>query len=174
MNLNAIVAGAFLFLVISFLIGIPFMGTGFFLTLSAIAIVNKRLSRGLNNIDKSQSSYHYIKAFDNWMRQQMRVNRTMARCYYPLFFLSFVLGFWHYHINGRQLGELITHKLIVNDPGSGLIFGVPLIIILGVVLMMALFSYLGGRIYNWDLKLVYGSALRKLDEIIADMEELRS
>lgn len=173
-NLNAIVGGSLLFLGISYLVGIPFMGIGFFLTLFIIVIVNRRLSRGLNNIDKSESSYHYIKAFDNWMKQQVRVNRIMARFYYPLFFFSIVLGFWHYHFNGKQLGEAITDRLILSYPNIELIFGMPLFIFLGVILMMVLLSYLGGRIYNWDLKVVYGGVLRKLDEIIADMEELRN
>lgn len=173
-NLNAIVAGSLLFLGISFLIGIPYMGIGFFLTLSIIVIVNRRLIKGLNKIDKSESSYHYIKAFNNWMKQQVSVNRIMARFYYPLFFLSFVLGFWHYNFNGKQLGEAITNNIILNYPDIDLIFGVPVYIILGVIFMMLLLSYLGGRIYNWDLKVVYGGVLRKLDEIIADMEELRN
>lgn len=173
-NLNAIVAGSLVLLGISFLIGIPFMGIGFFLTLSIIVIVNRRLSKGLNKIDKSESSYHYIKTFDNWMRQQVSVNKIMARFYYPLFFLSIVLGFWHYHINGKQLGEAITNRLVLNYPGIDLVFGVPLFIILGVILLMVLLSYIGGKIYNWDLKVVYGGVLKKLDEIIADMEELRN
>jgi hypothetical protein len=150
------------------------MGIGFFLTLSIIVIVNRKLSGGLDKIDKSESSYHYIKAFDKWMKQQVSVNRIMARFYYPLFFLSIVLGFWFYHINGKQLGESITNKLILDYPGIDLIFGVPLYIFLAVILIMGLFSYLGGRIYNWDLKVVYGGVLRKLEEIIADMEELRN
>lgn len=166
-NLIAIVVGSILFLGISFLIGIPWMGVGFFLTLSVIVIVNRRLSRGLAKIDKSESSYHYIKAFDNWMKQQVSVNSLMARFYYPLFFLSILLGFW------QQLGEAITNKLVLNYPGIDLIFGVPLFLIIGVVLMMVLLSYFGARIYIWDLKVVYGAVLRKLDEIIADMEELR-
>ncbi|MFZ6050795.1 hypothetical protein [Halocola ammonii] len=166
-NLIAIVIGSILFLGISFLIGIPWMGIGFFLTLSVIVIVNRRLSRGLAKIDKSESSYHYIKAFDNWMKQQVSVNSLMARFYYPLFFLSILLGFW------QQLGEAVTNKLVLNYPGIDLIFGVPLFLIIGVVLMMVLLSYFGARIYIWDLKVVYGGVLRKLDEIIADMEELR-
>jgi hypothetical protein len=32
----------------------------------------------------------------------------------------------------------------------------------------------GGSIYKWDVDLVYGRVFKKLDEIIADMEELRS
>jgi len=164
-NLIAIVVGSILFLGISF--WIPWMGIGFFLTLSVIVIVNRRLSRGLAKIDKSESSYHYIKAFDNWMKQQVSVNSLMARFYYPLFFLSILLGFW------QQLGEAVTNKLVLNYPGIDLIFGVPLFLIIGVVLMMVLLSYFGARIYIWDLKVVYGGVLRKLDEIIADMEELR-
>jgi hypothetical protein len=173
-NLNAIAAGALLFLGISFLIGIPFTGIGFFLTLGILVVVNIRLSKGLNKIDKSETSYHYVKAFDNWMKHQVRVNRIMARFYYPVFFLSIVLGLWQYDINGKHLGAVITNKLILNYPGIDLIFGVPLFIILGVILMMGLLSYIGGRIYDWDLKVVYGGVLRKLDEIIADMEELRN
>lgn len=173
-NLNAIIAGSILFLVFSFLMGIPLMGVGFFLTLSMIVIVNRRLSKGLNKIDKSESSYHYIKAFDNWMKQQVSVNRGMARFYYPLFFLSIALGFWHYHFDGKSLGEAVTNKLISNYPDIDLVFGVPVFIILGVIVLMILLAYLGGRIYNWDLKVVYGGVLEKLDEIIADMEELRN
>jgi hypothetical protein len=166
-NIIAIVVGSTLFLGISFLIGIPWTGIGFFLTLSVIVIVNRRLSRGLAEIDKSESSYHYIKAFNNWIKQQVSVNSLMARFYYPLFFLSILLGFW------QQLGEAITNKLVLNYPGIDLIFGVPLFLIIGVVLMMVLLSYFGARIYIWDLKVVYGGVLRKLNEIIADMEELR-
>ena len=173
-NLNAIVAGALLFLGISFVIGIPFTGVGFFLTLSIIVIFNRRLSGGLNKIDMSESSYDCIIAFDNWIKQQVSVNRRMARFYYPFFFLSIVLGFWHFHFNGEQVGKALTDKMILHYPGTDLIFGVPLFIVLGVILIMILLAYLGGKIYNWDLKVVYGGVLRKLDEIIADMEELRN
>lgn len=173
-NLNVIVTGSLLFLGLSFLVGIPITGIGFFLTLSIVVIVNRRLSKGLDKIDKSESSYLYIKAFDNWMKEQVSVNRKMARFYYPLFFLSIVLGFWYYSFDGKQLGEVLTDKLILEYTNIDLLLGVPIFVILGVILMIALLANLGGRIYNWDLKIVYGGVLRKLKEIIADMEELRN
>jgi hypothetical protein len=40
--------------------------------------------------------------------------------------------------------------------------------------MMILPSTLEGRIYNCDLKIIYGGVLRKLDGIIAYMKELRN
>jgi len=172
-NLNVIVAGSVLFLGVSFLIGIPFMGIGFFLTLSIIVVVNRRLSRGLYKIDKSESSYHYIKAFDTWLKEQVSTNRKMARFYYPLFFWSLVLGFWYSSFEGKQVGEVLTKKLILNYPDMYLVFGVPIVVVLGFILVTVFLAYFGGRIYNWDLKIVYGGVLKKLDEIIADMEELR-
>jgi hypothetical protein len=173
-NLNAIVVGSILFLGFSFLFGIPIMGIGFFLTLTIIVIVNKRLSKGLDQINKSESSYHYIKSFDKWMKEQAIVNRKLARFYYPLFFLSTVLGVWYSSFNGKQLGETLMDKLILNYPDIGLAFGIPIVVALGMIIMMVLLAYFGGRIYNWDLNVVYGSVLKKLDEILADMEELRS
>lgn len=172
-NLNAVVTGSLLFLAVSFLIGIPLMGIGFFITLSAIVVVNRKLSRGLDKIDKNESSYHYIKSFDNWMNQQVRVNRIMAKIYYPLFFLSAVLGFWFYTLNGERIGETITDKLTSYDPDVYLLFGVPVVVPIGVLVVMVLLSFVGGKIYNWDLKIVYGGVLRKLNELIGDMEELR-
>jgi hypothetical protein len=173
-NLYAIVVASILVLGFSFLNGMLFMGTGVFLTLSIIVIVNRSLFRELNKIDISENSYRYIKAFDSWMKHQIRVNRIMARFYYPLLFLSVVLGFWNYHFNGNQLGETITNMFVLNFPGTNLIFGVPLLVILGVVLIMVLVSFLGGRIYDWDFKVIYGAVVRKLEEIIGDMEQLRN
>ncbi|MEQ9437754.1 MAG: hypothetical protein RIG62_01855 [Cyclobacteriaceae bacterium] len=173
-NLNAIVVGSLLFLGVSFFIGIPIMGVGFFLVSSVIVIVNKRLSNGLESIDKNVSSYQYIKAFNHWMKEQLSVNRKMAGFYYPLFFLSMILGFWFSSFDGKLLGEALVNKLILSYPDTYLLFGVPLIGILGVILGVCLLAFFGGRIYNWDVSLIYGRVFKKLEEIIADMEALRS
>lgn len=173
-NLIAVVVGSLLFLVISFFIGIPIMGIGFFLILTIIVIVNKRLSLGLDQIDKNNDSYHYISAFNDWIKEQISVNRKMARWYYPLFFLSFVLGFWYSSFDEQHIGRLILNKLAIHYPDIYLFFGIPIVGILGVVSIMGLLAYFGGRIYNWDINMVYGGLLRKLDEIIQDMEELRN
>ncbi len=167
-NLNAIVVGSLLFLGASFILGIPIMGIGFFLILSAIVIVNKRLLNSLREIDKSVGSYQYLKAFHNWIKDQLSVNRRMAGYYYPLFFLSAVLGFWF--SSGVQ--ELFD-EMIRDSPGIYLVYGIPIFWTLPVILVACLLAIFGGRIYNWDVNIIYGRVFRKLEEIIADMEELR-
>jgi len=71
-------------------------------------------------------------------------------------------------------GEDLVNELIINYPDIYLVFGLPLFGILGMILVTVLLAFFGERIYNWDVNLVYGRVFRKLDEIIADIEELRS
>ena len=173
-NLIAIVVGSFLILGASIILGIPVMGVGYFIILNAIVIVNRKLLPEIEKIDKNVSSYHFIKAFYSWMKEKFSINRKMASYYYPLFFLSVVLGFWFSNQNGAPLGETLVNKVVLNYPDLYLVFGIPLIGILGLILILFILAFFGGRIYNWDLNLVYGRVMKKLDEMIADMEELRS
>jgi hypothetical protein len=168
-NLNAIVIGSFLVLGASFIVGIPVMGLGLFLIFNAIVIVNKKLLPGLEKIDKSVSSYHYLKAFDSWMKEQLSVNRRMARYYYPLIFLSMILGFWFSNNFQEMISEILggPHQIY-------LVNGIPVFWLLGVFIITGLLAIFGGRIYNWDNGIVYGRILKKLEELIADMEELRN
>ncbi len=45
---------------------------------------------------------------------------------------------------------------------------------LGIVLVTGLLAYFAGTMYRVDVDLVYGRDFKKLDELIAEMEELRS
>ncbi len=168
-NLIAVVAGSFLFLGVSFILGIPVMGIGFFLILNVIVLVNKKLLPGLQKIDKNVSSYQYLKTFDAWMKENISVNSKMAGYYYPLFFLSFILGFWFSNNSQNLFNEILgyPHEFY-------LVYGIPVFWTIPVIFITGLLAIFGGRIYNWDLNIVYGRVLKKLEELIADMEELRS
>ena len=173
-NLIAIVVGSFLILGASIILKIPVMGVGYFFILNAIVIINRKLLPGLKKIDKNVSSYQFIKTFDSWIKENISLNRKMAGYYYPLFFLSVVLGIWFSNQNGTPQGETLVNKMVLNYPDLYLVFGIPLIGILGLILILFILAFFGGRIYNWDLNIGYGRVLKKLDELIADMEDLRS
>jgi hypothetical protein len=165
-NLVAIVASSFIVLVMSFIAQIPVMGVMFFIILIAIVIVNKKLLKSLEKIDKNRSSYEYLRAFDDWMKAQLTVNRKLARYYYPLFFLSVVLGFYF------SPEGLIND--ILNNPNEIYMFnGVPVFWLTGILFIAFLLGLFGPRIYNLDVKIVYGRVYNKLDELMADIEELR-
>jgi len=56
-NLILIIAFSFLFLFVSYFVGIPIMGTIFFVSLLVLVIINKRLLNSLEHIDKGENSY---------------------------------------------------------------------------------------------------------------------
>ena len=93
-NLRAIVIGSFIVLIASFLVGIPVMGVLLFFLCNGLVIVNVKLLKGLEKINKNVSSYEYLKSFRDWLKEQISINRKMAGFYYPYIFLAMILGFW--------------------------------------------------------------------------------
>ena len=77
-------------------------------------------------------------------------------------------------VEGQRVGDHAVNKLLLTYPDLNLLFGIPIIGIIGVLLIVGILIFLAGRIYEWDLKIVYGRVFNKLDEIIADIKELRA
>ncbi len=168
-NLVAIVAGSTLFLVVSFFIGMPVVGISFFLICNVIIFVNRKLMHSLNKIDKNVNSYQYLKDFDGWLKEHLSLNRRMARLYYPLFFLTTVLGIWF-----SNYGQAAFKYILSKPNGIFLVNGIPFFWMLTVIIIACILGFFGGRLYNLDVRIVYGRVFKKLDEIITDIEELRS
>jgi len=172
-NLIATVVFAFVFLIVSFFNGIPLTGAIFFVTLIVLVIINKRLLDGLEKIDKGVSSYEYLKAFNQWIKKQVAINKRMSTFLYPIFFMSIVIGFWFNDAEGIPLGERLVGEVLYGFPDIYLIQGIPLIVIIVILLIVGLLAFFGGRIYLWDLNIIYGRVLKKLEELMADIEELK-
>lgn len=173
-NLIAIVAFSFAFLIVSYFVGIPLTGIIFFVTLTALVVVNKQLLSDLEKIDKGESSYQYLRAFNDWINKQVAINKKMAAFLYPLVFFAMIVGFWFKDAAGLPLGERLVQKLLITSPDLYLIYGVPVAGIIAVVLVLALLALFAGRIYKWDLNIVYGRVFKKLEELMADIEELQA
>ncbi len=173
-NLIAIVAFSIIFLIVSFFVGIPWMGIIFFITLNALVIINKKLLNGLEKIDKGDSSYQYLKAFNLWINKQVSINKKISTFLYPIIFMSFIIGFWFNDAEGVYLGKRLVNEVIIGFPDVYLIFGVPLLGIVVVLIILVVLAIFGGRIYQWDLNIVYGRVFKKLEELLADMERLNN
>lgn len=167
-NLNALVVFSFVLLPVSFFVKIPVMGVLMFILFNVLVFVNKRLFKGLNKIDTNVSSYQYLKSFDVWMQEQITVNMKMSRYIYPYIFIAMVSGFWFSNDFNNSLNK------ILGDYQPDMIYGIPIYWILSMLLIIILFAIFGERIYKWDLNLVYGGVLKKLAELISDMEDLQA
>tara|TARA_R110002033_G_scaffold38831_1_gene78353 strand:+ start:6120 stop:6776 length:657 start_codon:yes stop_codon:yes gene_type:complete len=173
-NLIAIVAFSFAFLVVSFFVGIPITGVIFFVTLSVLVYINKKLLNELEKIDLGESSYQYLKAFNQWKNKQLSINMKISRFFYPIIFLAMIFGFWFKDAEGMYLGERLVGEILVGFPEIYLVFGIPLIGIVIAIIILVLLAFFGARIYKWDLNVIYGNVFEKLEELMTDIESLRS
>lgn len=173
-NLIAIAVFSFAFLIVSFFVGIPITGIMFFITLSILVFINKKLLNDLEKIDLGISSYQYLKVFNQWIKKQVSINEKMSKFFYPIIFISMILGFWFKDAQGMPLGKRLVSEVLKAFPDIYLVYGIPLIGIVIALLITLLLGFFGGRIYKWDLNIVYGRVFRKLKELMTDIESLRS
>lgn len=173
-NLIAIAVFSFVFLIVSFFVGIPITGVMFFITLSILVFINKKLLNGLEKIDLGISSYQYLKVFNQWVKKQVSINEKISKFLYPIIFISMILGFWFKDAQGMPLGKRLVNEVLIGFPDIYLVYGIPLIGIVIALLMTILLGFFGGQIYKWDLNIVYGRVFRKLKELMNDIESLRS
>jgi hypothetical protein len=173
-NRIAILVFAFVVLPMSFVVKIPYMGIGMFPLFTTIALIANKFSEKLNKIDKTVSSYQYLLSFDNWVKEMISVNTKLSRYLYAYVFIAMVSGFWFGSIGGDIPGNQFIDNLIVDFPNSYLVFGFPLVLLIAALIIIGLLALFGGQIGKYDLNLVYGRILKRLDDTLADMEELRN
>lgn len=173
-NIKGLFFGSIIMLLVSFLVGLKYMGIPMFFMLNAMVLVDKRLLVRLNKIDNKDSCYDYLLMLKKWILLKTEANIVMARILYPVVFISLLLGFWFMNIEGQNLGELVIQRLLEIFPDLSLIFGFPTIGIIIILLIVASLIILAKRLYTYDIKVVYGRVLAKIDELIKEIEELRN
>lgn len=167
-NLIYLVILALFFLCAGIFIDTPYLGIFLCLLIVAHLVLASRHIKQLKKIDKNVNSYRYIKDFNNWLYNSISEFMLFSRFFYPLFFLSFI-------IQGRftENGNALLAFIIEKNPETSLVLGIPVFLWIGVLLFAGLLAIFGGLLYKLDLNIVYGRVLKRLKEIMADMEELR-
>lgn len=167
-NIKAIIWGSVLMLIMMSLVGMPFLGLYICCLLAPIVIIAKRELKKSVDLSKGQSSYDYIVNFNNWLKSSINTYSGYYKIFYPLFFL----GMGIQGIVSKTGGKLIT-LLIEKFPTEIMLLGQPYYILVALAFVTFIISRYAEAIYRWDLNIVYGRQFKKLEELIADMEELR-
>ena len=118
--------------------------------------------------DSGLDSYHYLKAFHGWLKDRMARSKRVQRHLYAVTFLALAIG-----AAASASGQVLIRFIVESNPDIGLINGVPLVLIAGVVAIAIVVDLLGGVLFDFDVNTAYRNVFRKLDEMVAEMEELR-
>jgi hypothetical protein len=150
-------------------VGIPSAGAIICALLWALIAYQTWYIGEMREPDSSLNSFEYVKAFQRWLKDRMARARRVQRHLYPLVFLAIMVG-----TAASDTGQAVFAALAENYPGLSTVGGVPLVLVAGVLAVTAVIALLGGKIYDFDVNTVYRPVFRKLDEMVADMEELRA
>ena len=166
-NLIFIFAGAFVVLLLASWKGMYIAGMGICVLLLWIVWRGWKSLGELGEIDTGLSSYDYIIAFDAWLQEVLSKFGKIYRVFYPALFVSYVSGLLMSPIGQ----DLIEH--LRTDEDVWRLFGIPVLWVSITAIVGILMTVYSQKLYEWDYNLMYGGKMRKLKEIIADMEELR-
>jgi hypothetical protein len=167
-NIYVIMIFAFLNWGLYAALGTPYTGVFMLFLFMGVCWISIKQRRTMKNIDASLSSYDYLKSFNSWLEMAISNNTKVMRFFYPLVFLASLMPIVH----ALKTGE-VTNAAILNSEFD-LVYGIPTFTWI-IALVIAVIIYIfGGKIYKWDVNLAYSRIFRKLENMIAEMEELRN
>ena len=167
-NINAIIICSLIMLILMSLIGAPYLGLYICCLLTPLVFIAKKELHKSINLSKGQSSYDYLINFDKWLKEAISTYATYYRFFYPLFFIGMAVQ----GIVTKAGGKIIA-LLLEKFPTELFFLGQPYYIVVAITLLTMIVALSSNALYRFDLNLVYGRQFKKLDELIADMEELR-
>jgi hypothetical protein len=129
---------------------------------------SNRKMHNLNTLDQGATSLDYLKSFDRRLKDVFSRSEKIVRFAYPLYFLISMSTMWSAWSKGP-----ITSKMYQKYPDVIFIGRVPLFVWIITVVATLLILYFSGRLYRWDVRLMYGRVFDKLEETIAEMEKLK-
>jgi len=173
-NIIAIFVFAIFLLPLSYFTNMPYMGIPIFILFNVIIFFSRKFKKKLDKIDTSLNSFRYLNSFNEWINEMVSFNTKISRYLYPYVFLSMVAGFWFGSFGEDIPGEVFVNSLLEDYPNMIIVFGLPLAGIVGAIFIIAILAFFGGRIGMWDLNLVYGGIMKKLDQLLSEMEQLRA
>ena len=168
-NLIALFAMAIVFPIWYYFLGVVWQGVATAILFLLVAWYSIRQKRSIKTLDHGATSLDYLKAFDGLLKDALSRSEKILRFTYPLYFLIGVSTVW----SAWNKSEKPILNMRQEFPDSIFIGNVPLFVWIIVGVVTILMFYFSGRIYRWDVRLIYGRIFRKLEETIAEMEKLK-
>lgn len=166
-NLLFIAAGGIVLLTIAIMNGATLAGLVLFGLLMLSVRYGKKQSQKIEQIDKTQSSYTYLKAVKSWLDETIIGYTKLYRVLYPALILTFSIGF----LTSDAFSEELV-RISQNSPELLTFLGIPLLWYIPMLILAGASSLFTKRLFNADLNIVYKGVFTRLDALIADMEEL--
>ena len=149
-------------------LGMPYGGALLCTAWAGLIVVRRWYIAKFEAPDNSLDSYHYLKAFQGWLKGRMARSKSLQRHIYSVSFIALAIG-----IGESPGGQQLIRHVVESNPGVSLVYGVPLVFVVGVAAIALVVELLGGIIFDFDVNTGYRNVFSRLDRMVAEMEELR-
>ncbi len=167
-NIKAIIIGSIVMLLMMSLIGAPLLGLYICALLIPLVVIAKKELKKSHYLSKGQSSYEYIISFNRWLKSSINTYASYYKVFYPMLFIGMTA-----QAIVSKAGQKLIALLVQAFPTEIMLLGLPYYLALALALLLLVIIKYAETFYRWDLNIIYGRQLKKLEELIADMEELR-
>jgi hypothetical protein len=174
LNRIGIILFAIIIVPVSYITKMIYTGIPMAILFTFVSVVAAKFNKKLNTIDKNKSSYEYLNSFNIWIKNMVDVNSKLSTFIYPYIFVAVALGFWFIEVDGKILGDLFINGFISKFPSTPVVYGFPILLVIPFILIIGILAFFGGKIGKWDINLVYGRIIKRLEMLLSDMEELRA
>jgi len=138
--------------------GYVVLGVYILFIMLAFFFINKKIWKSFKKININTNSYEYLLAFRNGIKKMISFYTKVYAIGSPIIIFP---AYWLYFSKTGAFQEFIAE---VQTP----------YIILFLIILALVLSVLTVLAYKLEVKIIYGRLIKKLDKIIADMEELKN
>lgn len=167
-NLRVLLIFALLIPILYYFLDVTWQGVAASILLLLTAWYNRQQLQGINTLDQGATSLDYLISLDQWLKNSLLTSEKIARFSYPLYLLIAISTIW-----SAWNKQGVTSKIRQKFPDLFLIEEYPVFILLILGATLLLIVYVSAKIYQWEVRLLYGQVLAKLEETIAEMEKLK-
>lgn len=167
-NIIGILFMAVLFPVVNYFLDAIWYGVATSVLLLLTVWYSIRQKRSMKTLDHGATSLDYLKAFDRWLKDALLRSEKVLRFTYPLYFLIALSIIWSAWNKG-----MVTSKLYQQYPDMMFIGNVPWFVWIMAGVATLLMCWFSGKVFRWDVRLMYGRVFDKLEQTIAEMERLK-
>jgi len=154
----------FFILVLNHFMGVFWYGLSFAAIALFILWYSKRVNGTIQALDQGATSYDYLKSFDNCLRDLMVKGEKIVQFSLPLYCAIGFCSIWSFWDKHGMFSMMQRRYPSVDVPLVALAY-------LGTsLLLVILFSV---KMYRWEVRVVYGRLLDKLEETITEMDKLK-
>ncbi|MGG7664111.1 hypothetical protein [Dyadobacter sp. BHUBP1] len=167
-NLYVLLVIALIIPVIYYFLDATWQGVAASILLLLTAWYNKRQLRHIDNLDQGATSLDYLISLEQWLKTVLLKGEKIARLSYPLYILIAIGTIW-----SAWNKQGVTLKIRQKFPALFLIEDYPVFMLLMIGTSLFLIVYISAKIYQFEVRLMYGRVLDKLEETIIEMKKLK-